>query len=53
LSIPAIKKHRNVIKQVLTEAVIAERIANNPARDIPLPAKEENAYSVYGEQVKR
>ena len=39
LSIPAIKKHSQILKQVLTEAVIRHQIIVNPAQGVPLPDK--------------
>ena len=39
LSIPSIKKHSIVIKEVLDDAVLAELIVRNPAAGIKMPAK--------------
>ncbi|MBQ7171925.1 MAG: site-specific integrase [Clostridia bacterium] len=39
LSIPSIKKHSIVIKEVLDDAVLAELIVRNPANGIKMPAK--------------
>ena len=41
LSIAAIKKHGNILKQVFNEAFINEPDRKNPARDVKMPAKEE------------
>lgn len=40
LSIPSIKKHGIVIKEVLNEAVFSELITRNPADGVKLPAKD-------------
>lgn len=40
LSIPSIKKHATVIKEILSEALIAEYIIRNPATGVKLPAKD-------------
>ena len=41
LSIPSIKKHGNILKQVFAEAFINDPNKKNPARDVKLPAKDE------------
>ena len=40
LSIPSIKKHATVIKEIFGEALIAEYIIRNPATGVKLPAKD-------------
>ena len=45
LSIPAIKKHSQIIKQVLTESVISEQIIRNPATGVPLPEKYKQTFN--------
>lgn len=40
LSIPSIKKHGIVIKEVLNDAVFADLITRNPAAGVKLPAKD-------------
>lgn len=40
LSIPAIKKHGIILKEVLNDAVLEEHIIRNPAIGVKLPAKE-------------
>ena len=41
LNIQSIRKHSIILKQVLTDAVIAEQIPRNPARDVPLSTEEQ------------
>ena len=41
LSIPSIKKHSQIIKQVFDEAFINDPFRKNPARNVKLPAKDE------------
>ena len=40
LSIPSIKKHSIVLKEVLNEAAVSEHILRNPADGVRLPAKD-------------
>lgn len=40
LSIPSIKKHATVIKEIFGDALIAEYVIKNPASGVKLPAKD-------------
>jgi integrase len=42
LDIQSIRKHSMVLKQVFTEALIAEQITRNPASAVPLPKQEKH-----------
>ena len=44
LSVRSIRKHSIVLKQVLSEAVITERIVRNPASGVPFPQNKKSEF---------
>ena len=55
LNVQSIKKHSSILKQVFTEAVIAEQIERNPALNVPIPKQEQQMKAVFlnGDEVNK